>query len=262
MAERVRFEATVEVAPYNGFRDRRLRPLSHLSTYGAEAVPPRGTIAGTLWSRRWRNAGTPGPRNALHKPLGLWHSSRGDVAPREYALMDQPHSHGPGIRRQEAQDPPGALPPAHGRPDAVGAVGGAYPAVLSLGETGAPSLPPVDDAAGSLRAVVLQPERPGHGGPALRGRVGAAVRGTAADRHRCRTRRRSCTSAISWSSTSWGRVCSRRSTVTWSRRRCGSGRGRSWTPASSRRRPRRRTGRGSATRRCIRRKRGIRGTSG
>ena len=36
MAERVGFEPTVEVAPYNGFRDRRLRPLSHLSV-GAEA---------------------------------------------------------------------------------------------------------------------------------------------------------------------------------------------------------------------------------
>ena len=43
---------------------------------------------------------------------------------------------------------------------------------------------------------------------------------------------------------------------------CGSGRGLSWTPASSRRRPRRRTGAGSGTRRCTRRRRGTSGISG
>ncbi len=52
VAERVGFEPTVEVAPYNGFRDRRLRPLSHLSVCGVEAccnraVPPRCGVAGT-----------------------------------------------------------------------------------------------------------------------------------------------------------------------------------------------------------------------
>ena len=31
MAERVRFELTVRVTPDNGFRDRRIRPLCHLS---------------------------------------------------------------------------------------------------------------------------------------------------------------------------------------------------------------------------------------
>ena len=31
VAERVGFEPTVELTPYNGFRDRRLQPLSHLS---------------------------------------------------------------------------------------------------------------------------------------------------------------------------------------------------------------------------------------
>ena len=38
LAERVGFEPTVEVAPYNGFRDRRLRPLSHLSALGNGAL--------------------------------------------------------------------------------------------------------------------------------------------------------------------------------------------------------------------------------
>ena len=31
MAERVRFELTTQVTPGNGFRDRRIRPLCHLS---------------------------------------------------------------------------------------------------------------------------------------------------------------------------------------------------------------------------------------
>ena len=31
MAERVRFELTTRVTPGNGFRDRRIRPLCHLS---------------------------------------------------------------------------------------------------------------------------------------------------------------------------------------------------------------------------------------
>ena len=41
----------------------------------------------------------------------------------------------------------------------------------------APALPAAGDAAGPLRAVVLQPERPWDGGPPLRGRLSAAVRG-------------------------------------------------------------------------------------
>ena len=40
LAERVGFEPTVEVAPYNGFRDRRLRPLSHLSARRHHALEP------------------------------------------------------------------------------------------------------------------------------------------------------------------------------------------------------------------------------
>ena len=63
-------------------------------------------------------------------------------------------------------------------------------------------------------------------------------------------------------STSWGRVCSRRSTVIWSPRDCGFGRGRSWTRASSRRRHRQRTVLVIATLRCVRRRRGTGGTLG
>ncbi len=33
MAEGVRFELTVRVAPYNGFQDRRFQPLSHPSIW-------------------------------------------------------------------------------------------------------------------------------------------------------------------------------------------------------------------------------------
>ena len=51
----------------------------------------------------------------------------------------------------------------------VGGVGGPHPAVLSEGGTRAPSVRVVGDAEDPLRAAVLQSERPGHGGHALRG---------------------------------------------------------------------------------------------
>ena len=68
----------------------------------------------------------------------------------------------------------------HGRVDPVGASGGAHSAVLSEGGAGSAALRVVGHVAGALRAVVLQPERSGDGGPAPRGRVGASVRGFAA----------------------------------------------------------------------------------
>ena len=46
---------------------------------------------------------------------------------------------------------------------------------------GAAAVPVGGDAEDSLRAAVLQPERPGDGGHAVRDRVGAAVRGAAFD---------------------------------------------------------------------------------
>ena len=58
-----------------------------------------------------------------------------------------------------------------------------------------------------------------------------------------------------------GRPCSMKSTPTWGRRDCVCGREASWTPASSRLRHRPRTGPGSGTRRCIRRRRETSGIS-
>ena len=59
-----------------------------------------------------------------------------------------------------------------------------------------------------------------------------------------------------------GEVCSKRSTVIWSPRDCGFGRGRSWTRASSRHRRRRRIVLVVETLRCVRRRRGMSGTLG
>ena len=63
----------------------------------------------------------------------------------------------------------------------MGASGGADSAVVSEGGPGAAAVSVGGDAEDSLRAAVLQPERPGDGGHAVRDRVGAAVRGAAFD---------------------------------------------------------------------------------
>ena len=54
-----------------------------------------------------------------------------------------------------------------------------------------PTVPARDDAARALRAIVLQRERPGDGGSALRGGVGAALCRVAAVGTAAPTRRRS-----------------------------------------------------------------------
>ena len=81
-----------------------------------------------------------------------------------------------GIPGQEAEDPPGAVPGADGRPDSLAAAGGAHPSLLPQSRQGPPPLSAGGDAADSLCAAVLQPQRPRHGGLALRGRIGTAVR--------------------------------------------------------------------------------------
>ena len=74
--------------------------------------------------------------------------------------------------------------------DSVASAGSAYPAALSQGGTRPAAVSVVGDAAHLLCAVVLQPERSGHGGYALRGRVGADGLWGCGCRVRCRTRRR------------------------------------------------------------------------
>ena len=74
VAERVGFEPTVGVTPYNGFRDRRLRPLSHLSA-PIDCTWPRGlpqspdariTRPGRRPHDRWKGLGLlDTPRRAL-----------------------------------------------------------------------------------------------------------------------------------------------------------------------------------------------------
>ena len=68
-----------------------------------------------------------------------------------------------------------------------------------------------------LRAAVLQPERPGNGGPALRGGVGAAFRGPAADGRAAGRDDDSEVPAPAWRGTASGRSFRGRSTRTWSR---------------------------------------------
>ena len=42
-ADRVRFELTVDLEAYTGFRDRRFQPLSHLSVRGNAIIAIRGS---------------------------------------------------------------------------------------------------------------------------------------------------------------------------------------------------------------------------
>ena len=57
-------------------------------------------------------------------------------------------------------------------------IGGAHPPPLSQGGSGTPALPAGGHAADSLCPALLQSQRPGNGGPALRGRIGQEVRET------------------------------------------------------------------------------------
>ena len=82
---------------------------------------------------------------------------------------------GVGARLEDAPDAARGVSREDGRADSAGPVGGADRAVLSEGGARSPSVSSGGDAAGTLCAVVLQPQRPGHGGPALRGGVGAAL---------------------------------------------------------------------------------------
>ena len=73
----------------------------------------------------------------------------------------------PRMRSQEAQDAPRDLSGADGRPDPLGAPGGKHCAGVSEGRRqGATAASAVGDAARALRPAVLQPKRPGDGGPA------------------------------------------------------------------------------------------------
>ncbi len=81
----------------------------------------------------------------------------------------------------ELEHAPGEVPGEDGQADAVVEPGGAHRAVLSEGGSWPKAVSAGDDAAGALRAVVLQPERSGDGGPAVRGGVGATVRAAEAD---------------------------------------------------------------------------------
>ena len=82
----------------------------------------------------------------------------------------------PGISGQEEEDPPPGIPGAGGRPDSRATTGGVHPAGLPQGRQGLSALPLGGGAPHPLRSVVLQPQRPRHGGLALRGRIGTAVR--------------------------------------------------------------------------------------
>ena len=82
-----------------------------------------------------------------------------------------------GVRRTAAPDAAGALSAAHGRADAVGVARSAHPAGLPDRDARTAPLSASHDAADSLRATVLQPQRPGHGRRALRQRGRAALRG-------------------------------------------------------------------------------------
>ncbi len=93
---------------------------------------------------------------------------------------------GSGISEQEAQDPPGNVPGADGRIDSLAVAGGAHPPLFPQGRKGVTALPAVRHAESPLPPAFLQPERPGHGGPALRVGPGAAVRGTEALRRPAR----------------------------------------------------------------------------
>ncbi len=65
------------------------------------------------------------------------------------------------------QDAPRDLSGADGRPDPLGAPGGPHCAGVSQGRRqGATAASAARDAARALRSAVLQPERPGDGGPA------------------------------------------------------------------------------------------------
>ena len=93
---------------------------------------------------------------------------------------------GSGISEQEAQDPPGNVPGADGRIDSLAVAGGAHPPLFPQGRKCVTAPPAVRHAESPLPPAFLQPERPGHGGPALRVGPGAAVRGTEALRRPAR----------------------------------------------------------------------------
>ena len=86
---------------------------------------------------------------------------------------------GAGARLEEASHAARGVSREDGRSGSLRSSGGAGRGVLSEGRARSASLSAGGDAARALRAVVLQPERPRDGGPALRGGVGAPLRGAA-----------------------------------------------------------------------------------
>ena len=168
----------------------------------------------------------------------------------------------PGVCAQEAEDPAGTVPGAARVAGALGRAGGPRRTGLSQAGARTAALPPGRDAARSLRAALLQPQRPGDRGPALRGRVGTPLLRT---QPQWADPRRVDDPALPppLGAASAGRGAAGDDQRAAGRPgACGCRPARSWTPASSRRRPRPRTSVAGATRRCIRPRRATSGTSG
>ena len=82
-------------------------------------------------------------------------------------------------RLEEASYAARAVPRRDGRADSVAPTGGAGRASPSQTRIRSPTAPAWGDAARTPPAVDLQPQRPRHGGPALRRGIGEAFRGAA-----------------------------------------------------------------------------------
>ena len=80
-------------------------------------------------------------------------------------------------RLEEASDAARGVPRRDGRADSLAPAGGADRVILSQIRARSPTAPAWGDAARAPCAVVLQPQRPRHGGPAPRRGVGEALRG-------------------------------------------------------------------------------------
>ena len=80
-------------------------------------------------------------------------------------------------RLEDASDAARGVPRQDERADSVAPAGGADRVILSQTRARSPTAPAWGDAARAPCAVVLQPQRPRHGGPAPRRGVGEALRG-------------------------------------------------------------------------------------
>ena len=99
-----------------------------------------------------------GSWNPPNKSVAMYHSKGG---PADVCRF--------GILGQATEDPPGVVPGADGRSHSLAVAGGTHPTLQPQGRKGPPALPLGSDAADSLCATVLQPERPGDGSPRFHG---------------------------------------------------------------------------------------------